>query len=189
MGKYAQYQHLDITNPTIIPHNYTLDYLPAKIGGALDLGFLIYIGPAFANHFMRAGIDATFLSFWLNSSNPVINNSNRYEHYYYFAGQKFGPVITVNPVDRLMIDVSFKLDANVGYHYDEWKDVDLVDAQYSKYGINLLNKELSLGIRYSIMVFSFQYNFGKMTYDNFDSKRPDQKIQIDTFRILFGLKI
>jgi len=42
-------------------------YLPASMGGAMDLGFLIYIGPSFANHHIRLGIDATFLSIWFNS--------------------------------------------------------------------------------------------------------------------------
>jgi hypothetical protein len=185
MGKYAQSQHLDITNPIIIPHDYKLDYLPAKIGGAMDMGYLIYLGPSFANKFLRAGIDATFLSFWYDPSSPI-DNKNKYEHYYYFVGQKFGPMITVNPIDRLMIDVSYKLNFNFGYHYDEWES--LADAQYSKFGKELLYQELGLSLRYRIMMFSFLYNFGKMTYDNLDDKRPDQKIQTNTFRIMFGLK-
>ena len=180
MDKYAQNQLLNITNPVITPHNYTLGYLAAKTGASMDMGFLIYLGPSFVNNFLRAGIDPTFFSFWYNSS------SSKYEHFYYFVGQKFGPVITVNPVDKLMIDVSYKLNFNLGYHYDEWEK--LVDAQYAKYGKELLYQEISLSIRYRIMMFSFMYNFGNMTYDNLDDKRPDQKIRTNTFRIMFGLK-
>jgi hypothetical protein len=185
MDKFTQYQHLDITNPIITPHNYSLDYLSAKIGGSMDMGFLIYLGPSFVNNFLRAGIDATFLSFWYNSSSPI-DTKSKYEHYYYFVGQKFGPMITVNPVDKLMIDVSYKLNFNIGYHYDEWES--LSNDQYAKYGKNLLYQEVSLSLRYRIMMFSFLYNFGKMTYDNLDDKRPDQKIQTNTFRVMFGLK-
>ena len=43
-------------------------YLPAKMGGALDMGYLIYIGPAFARNHIRLGLDACFISF---SFNPV----------------------------------------------------------------------------------------------------------------------
>lgn len=185
MYKFAQYQHLNITNPIITPQKYTLDYLPAKIGGSMDMGYLIYLGPSFANKFLRAGIDATFLSFWYNPSSPI-DNQSKYEHFYYFIGQKFGPVITVNPIDKLMIDVSYKLNFNFGYHYDEWES--LADAQYAKYGKESLYQEVSLSLRYRIMIFSFLYNFGNMTYDNLDDKRLDQKIQTNTFRIMFGLK-
>jgi hypothetical protein len=188
VGTYATGQTLAMHNTVFTPSNYTLTYLPAKIGPSMDLGFLIYLGPSFANNYVRAGIDATFLTFWFNTTTPVINGDKRYEHYYYFGGQKFGPIITVNPIDRLMVDVSYKLCFNLGYHYDEWKDIGLADAQYSKYGEELLNQEMSLSLRYSLMIFSFQYDFGTMAYNNFDSARPDQKIPIDTFRILFGIK-
>jgi hypothetical protein len=188
MGTYSTGQQLPIYNPSVTPHYYTLSYLPAKIGGAMDMGFLIYIGPSFANNFLRAGIDATFLSLWFNSVDPVLNGEQKYEHFYSFAGQKFGPVVTVNPIDKLCLDISYKLCCNIGYHYDEWKDIGLVDAQYSKYGINYLDQEISMGIRYRAILFSFQYDFGTMTYDNLTATRPDQVIPIDTFRILFGLK-
>lgn len=185
-------QTLSINNPNTTPHLYKLTYLPAKIGPALDMGFLIYLGPSFANNYLRAGIDATFFSFWFNSTSPV-NSNERYKHYYYFVGQKFGPVISFNPVDLLVIDFSYKINANFGYHYDEWDD--LQKAQYSDYGYNIWGQEVSLNIRYGIILLGFQYNFGKITYvgriddwHNFDSSHPDQVIQIDTYRILFGFK-
>jgi len=183
IGTYAAGQQVSLTPG--IKSSGGLVYLPAKIGGALDMGYLIYIGPAFANNFLRAGIDATFLSFWFNSTKPV-NKEKVANHYYYFVGQKFGPLLTINPVDRLMIDLSWKLNANFGYFWGEWEN--LPGSSYSKYGIDFLQQEISLGLRYRIIAFSFSYNFGKMTYDNFDSSRPDQTIGVNTIRIMMGFK-
>ncbi len=183
VGKYSEGQ---LVHPTsgleAIPG---LTYLPAKIGAALDMGFLIYFGPSFANHRIRAGMDATFLSFWFNSTKPL-DPHNSYEHYYYYGGQKFGPLITINPVDRLMIDISYKLNANFAYHFDEWHN--LLNADYSKYGMNFFQNEVSLSIRYIIMRFSVQYSFGNMKFDNFDKERPTQTIEANTLRIMIGLK-
>jgi hypothetical protein len=183
MGQYATGQTVQFDNVQAT----TLSYLPARIGAAMDLGFLIYFGPSFANNFLRAGLDATFLSVWFNSTRPPIRD-NLIEKYYSFIGQKFGPVITINPIDRLMIDLSYKLNANFGYHeeLDGWSP--LSDSQTSEYGYNLLGNEVSLGIRYRVMVFSFQYNFGSMNYNNADKDNMSQEIKINTFRIMLGFK-
>jgi hypothetical protein len=183
VGQFAKGQTVPFGNVQAT----TLSYLPARIGAAMDMGFLIYFGPSFANNFLRAGLDATFLSFWFNSTRPPIKD-NVIEKYYSFIGQKFGPVITINPVDRLMIDLSYKLNANFGYHeeLDGWSP--LSDSQTSEYGYNLLGNEVSLGIRYRVMVFSFQYNFGSMNYNNADKDNMAQEIKINTFRIMLGFK-
>jgi hypothetical protein len=183
VGKYDAGQVVHPENATTSAP--VLNYLPAKIGGAMDLGFLIYLGPSFANKHLRAGIDATFLSIWFNSTKPN-DPHNSYEHYYYYGGQKFGPLFTINPVDRLMIDLSYKLNANFAYYFGEWHN--LYNADYSKYGMNMFQNEVSLGIRYSIMRFCFQYSFGNMKYDNFDNARPTQTIEANTYRIMVGLK-
>lgn len=163
-----------------------LIYLPAKIGAAIDLGYLIYIGPAFANKRLRAGIDATFLTFSFNSTQPI-ETEKASQHYYYFGGQKFGPVFTFNPIDKLMIDVSYKLNANFCYYYGEWGNIS--DALLTKYGVTFLQNEISLSVRYRIAVFSAQYNFGNITYDNVsDTKPQDRTINASTFRLLIGLK-
>lgn len=163
-----------------------LVYLPAKIGAAMDLGYLIYIGPAFANKRLRAGIDATFLTFSFNSTQPLVKEKVS-QHYYYFGGQKFGPLLTFNPIDKLMIDVSYKLNANFCYYYGEWGNIS--DALLTKYGVTFLQNEVSLSVRYRIAVFSAQYNFGNVTYDNMsDTKPQDRAIDVSTFRILIGLK-
>ena len=183
MGQYAKGQTIPFPKTPVTE----LTYLPARLGAALDMGFLIYLGPSFANNYIRAGIDATFLSAWFNSTRPP-NDDNLIEKYYTFIGQKFGPVITVNPIDRLMIDISYKLNANFAYHeeYEAW--APLSDGSTSEYGYNLFGNEFSLGLRYRVMLFSFQYNFGTMNYDDLDKINPDQEIDISTIRILVGLK-
>ncbi len=184
-GTYAagDPQVLTSTGVHSIP-GHGISYLPAKIGAGLDLGFLIYIGPAFAKKHIRAGIDATFLSVWYNSSKPD-SATTVTDNYYYYGGQKFGPVITINPVDRLMIDLSYKLNFNLAYHFGEWHSY--ADNSFSKYGANLTQNEMSVAIRYLIMKFALQYNWGKMTYDNLDKTRPSQMIQTNTLRIMVGL--
>jgi hypothetical protein len=182
VGKYANGQTVQFNVP-----GHQLPYLPAKLGAAMDMGYLIYFGPSFANNFLRAGLDATFLSAGFNSTQPP-NKDNLIQKYYTFVGQKFGPVITVNPVDRLMLDLSYKLNANFSYHeeLDGWDP--LSDSQTSEYGFYLLSNEVSLGIRYRIMVFSFQYNFGYMNYNNASKSNTDQKISTNTIRIMLGIK-
>jgi hypothetical protein len=182
VGAYSQAQHVPF-----IPAKNPLPYLPAQLGAALDLGFIFYLGPSFANNLMRAGIDATFLSTWFNYASAP--NSKSISYYYTYAGQKFGPVITINPVNRLMIDLSYKLNANISYHDESdagWQP--LPENATSTWGYSLFSNEVSMGIRYSILVLSFQYNFGTMNYNDFDSSNPDQEINNDTFRILFGFK-
>jgi len=186
VGQFARGQSVpfEVGSP---PEPWTLDYLPAKTGFGMDIGYLIYLGPQFAKGYLRAGIDAAFLSLWFNSVNPPVKE-DRAQKYYSFAGQKFGPVITVNPVEKLMIDLSYKLNANISYHdeLDGW--APLSDAETSEYGVNLVFQEVSMSVRYRIMVFSFQYNFGTMNYNNVNKDRQDQKIRENTFRIMFGLK-
>jgi hypothetical protein len=186
MGDYAsgQYVYPFYTGDL---GQYTLYYSPAKIGAAMDMGFLIYLGPAFANSFFRIGIDATFLSIWFNSI-TTLTPDNKIEKYYTFAGQKFGPVISLNPVDRLILDISYKLNANFGHHdeLDGW--YPLLDSQTSEYGYNLVGNEVSLAIRYRLIVLSLQYNFSSMNYNNFDNTNQDQDISTNTFRLLFGVK-
>ena len=63
-----------------------------------------------------------------------------------------------------------------------------IDSQTSEYGFYLLSNEVSLAVRYSIMVFSFQYNFGYMNYNNANKDNTDQKISTNTIRIMLGVK-
>ena len=163
--------------------HYPSTYLPAKMGAAMDLGFLIYIGPAFANNHIRLGIDATFLSFWFNSIKSDTMTGSKTQYWYYFVGQKFGPVISVCPIDRLVIDLSYKLNAYMAYNHHSI-DNDIKD----EWGYNLTQNEISMNIRYSIMLFSFQYNFGKIKFNDLDSAKPSHYVDNSTYRIMIGFK-
>ncbi|MCX6251479.1 MAG: hypothetical protein NTX61_12090 [Bacteroidetes bacterium] len=176
MNKFTTQQRLKISSSS----GYSI-YDPAKMGAAMDMGYLIYLGPSFAGNHMRAGIDATFLSLFFNpSKHDSTTGSDQKKYWYYFAGQKFGPVLTINPVDRLMIDLSYKLNANIGFVHHPvgtgWKD---------EWGHYLTSNEVSMNIRYRIILFSCQYNFGTITYDNFGSAFK-YKIENSTLRILIG---
>jgi len=152
------------------------NFASARIGGNLGMGYLIYIAPAVANNFLRFGIDAGFFDFWFATA-PLPSGSNKKpaEFWYYFIGQKFGPLITINPVDKLMIDLSFKLNANLSWHNSDW-------------GAEILGQEVMMNIRYKVILVSFMYNFGTINYNDFDSSRPVHKIDISTIRILVGFK-
>jgi hypothetical protein len=163
-----------IVDPLLPPQVNT--YFPARMGAAMDIGFLIYLGPAFARNMLRAGIDATFLSFWFNPSRPDVPvTKSKYNYWYYFASQKFGPVITINPIDRLMIDLSYKLNAVGGWYNEE-------------YGNNLFQNEVSMSVRYRVILFSLQYNFGEINFNNFESANPSHMVDISTYRVLLGFK-
>ncbi|MBC8458247.1 MAG: hypothetical protein ISS17_00145 [Bacteroidales bacterium] len=175
MGLFATDQII-IDRP---PHDYdTTNFFTAKIGGNLGLGYLIYIGPGVADNYLRFGIDACFLDGWFVTSNPTLpatTTKKETDFWYYFVGQKFGPLITVNPVDRLMIDLSYKLNFNLSWHN-------------SDFGYNIIGQEVMMNIRYRIILVAFQYNFGTMNYNDFDKSRPVHDIDISSFRVLLGFK-
>jgi hypothetical protein len=181
MGSYGIGQTLQDTSS--VPAKRKSDYLPAKMGAAIDLGYLIYIGPAFANNHLRLGIDACFISFSFNPVNGSTKDSSATKYWYYFIGQKFGPVISICPIDRLVIDISYKMNAYMGYVNHHIRG-DMKD----EWGKNLTQSEISMSIRYSLILFSFQYNFGKCTYNDFDVDKPIHKVDNSTFRIMIGFK-
>lgn len=158
--------------------DYTEAYFPAaKFGGAMDLGYLIYFGPPVANGVLRFGMDAGFLSASFNTSDldSIPPGKEKSEFWYYFIGQKFGPLISINPVDRLIIDLSWKLNAYAAWHNSDW-------------GSNLTNQEVMMNIRYRVILFSVAYNFGKVNFNDFDKNRPAHQIDNSTLKILIGLK-
>jgi hypothetical protein len=159
-------------------------YYPAKMGIAMDMGFLIYIGPAFAGNHLRAGIDASFIAFSYNPAADLpdtISSGSKYNFWYYYLGQKFGPVISIRPVDRLVIDLSYKLNA-----YAAFIQHPIGTKFNNEFGSNLTQNEISMNIRYAIILFSFQYNFGQTSYNNFNKDNPMHKIENNTYRIMVG---
>jgi len=159
---------------------------PAKLGFAMDMGYLIYIGPAFAGNHLRLGIDASFIAFSYNPAADLpdtISGSKKYTYWYYYLGQKFGPLLSICPVDKLVIDISYKLNAYVAYVQHP------IGTEFkSDFGKNLTQNEISMNIRYAIILFSFQYNFGNTAYNNFNSDNPIHQVENNTYRILVGFK-
>ncbi len=171
-----------ITEPTTNNNYY---YERALTGGVMEMGYLIYLGPSFANKYLRAGIDASFLSFWFNpNKTDSVRSGNKMQYWYYFVGQKFGPIISVNPVDKLIIDVSYKINAVLAFNRHIGND-----KYFDEWGKNLFQNEINLNIEYRLMMFSFEYNFGKVTFDNLDSSNPPHNVDVSTFRVLFGFKL
>lgn len=167
------------------PYNSPYVYEPAKTGFVWEMGTAIYTGPAFIKEKMRIGIEYTFLNFSTNSVNYYEDMDDpRYYYWYAYVGQKIGPVITLNPIDRLMFDFSYQMNAYIGFKH-HWNGMDYID----EWGENLTQSEISASIRYAAMIVSFQYNFGHINYNNLDFSNPDHKIDNDTFRILFGVKL
>ena len=156
----------------------TTNFFAAHIGGNLGLGYLIYIGPGVANNYLRFGIDACFLDGWFVTTKPTLpatTTKKEMDFWYYFVGQKFGPLITINPVDRLMIDLSYKLNFNLSWHN-------------SDFGYNITGQEVMMNIRYRLILVGVQYTFGTMNYNDFDKSRPVHDIDISTLRVLLGFK-
>jgi hypothetical protein len=188
IGKYKTVQQLtdSYTSPKEV-----LTFKPAKTGPALDMGFLVYIGPAFAKKMIRAGIDITFMSL---NFNPVSHDSamtgNKYQYWYIYAGQKIGPVISINPVDKLVLDLSYKLNAFVAFNTPSSRTIAAEPESdfKNKWGENLFQNEMSLSIRYSLVVVSLQYNFGKVMFNDLDSSHKNENLENNTVRILVGLK-
>jgi hypothetical protein len=172
VGNFATTQYA-VTAP---PNPDTLVFSQAKTGPVIDFGYLVYIGPSFANHMLRAGVDAVFFSVGFNkSTHPLEPGDSKYEYWYVFAGQRFGPVFTINPVDYLMLDLSYKLGFTAAEYHSKW-------------GYNYLQNELSLGIRYRILAFSVNYDFGNLNYNDFDNTNPDRVADLNTVRIMIGFK-
>jgi hypothetical protein len=163
-------------NTDAVPDDTLKTFDQPKIGVFGDFGYLIYLGPAFANNFLRAGIDATFFSIGYHGSHHIYKTGeDKIDFSYFFLGQKFGPVITVNPMDQLMIDLSWKLCLSVS-EFD------------SDYGVNMTQQEFSLGLRYRIMAFSINYQKGKLNYNDFDKGNKEQITRQDMLKIMIGLK-
>lgn len=174
VGPFNATQYAVNTNAT--PDDTLKVFDQPKTGIIGDLGYLIYIGPAFANNRLRAAVDLTFLTGGYHPSKHVLKaNEEKVDYLYFFAGQKIGPMITVNPIDRLMIDLSWKLCFNVS-EYD------------GDYGLTMTQQEIMLGLRYRIVAFSLNYQFGEMNFNDLDNDNQDQIIDQNMLKIMVGLK-
>lgn len=114
---------------------------------------------------------------------PSNADGSKSQYWFCYLGQKFGPVLSICPVDRLVIDLSYKLNAYAAFvHHPIGTDYK------NEFGKNLTQNEISMNIRYSLILFSFEYNFGKTSYDNFSSDNPMHTVDNTTYRIMIGFK-
>ena len=174
MGNFKGTQY--VIDYSTMPDDTVKTFDQPKVGFFGDLGYLIYLGPAFAKNYLRAGIDATFLSGGFNPSHHEMQDGeNKINYYYFFGGQKFGPVITVNPVDRLMIDLSWKLGFYAAGYNDDW-------------GYTMAMQEIMMGIRYRILAFSINYQLGKIDYNDFNKDNDERWADLYSLKIMIGLK-
>ena len=142
----------------------------AKIGATAELGSHFYTGPSFANHYLRVGIDVTYANLWFTPT-----DEKNVKYWYWYFGQKVGPIITVSIPGGVMFDFGFKLSPVVGYTDNVWG--------------RHVNEEIIMNIKFHLLLCSFQYCLGKMNYTNFTGKGDNDFREIQTFRILLGMKI
>ena len=185
LGDYRTNKHIPDKSVNSVEPRYRY-FDRAKPGAALDVGFLIFIGPSFANNKLRAGIDADFLSFSFNPTKPATSsywNDPDYipgdrkdiKYWYIYTGHRFGPVISVNPIDYLIIDVSYKMGAKIARYEDDW-------------GWGYPDHCIGLNVRYRVMMFGVEYYSGKTNFNSFDSNNPDFIIHDRTLRVSAGFK-
>jgi len=179
---YKQFDDQDVESPFFFRY-----FDKARLGPSLDMGFLIYLGPPFAQNKLRAGIDATFLSVWYNPSKSLdggyVNDSTYIpgdrtgaKYWYASAGQRFGALFSYNPVDRLIIDLHFQIGTHLSRYEDYW-------------GYYLPDVIVGINMRYRVMMFTLEYYRGKTNFNGFDKENPDYFIRTDSFRFGFGVKI
>lgn len=90
-----------------------------------EIGTLFYIGNSFANKKMRVGIDVTYSSTILDK-NDLKGSSLSFSLYgggssaassYVATGPKIGPVISINPTNKIIIDVYTKFYTSISDFY------------------------------------------------------------------------
>jgi len=139
----------------------------AKIGISCEIGSHIYTGPSFANKYLRVGIDITYLNLWFNP-----NDASDATNWYWFAGQKAGPILTLSIPGGVMFDFGFKLSPIVGLTNDTWG--------------RHLNQEIIMNFKFHMLQLSMQYCLGKINYTDFNEHT--NIVDIPTFRLLLGMK-
>ena len=89
MGSYAKDQIFTVFDYPAPGVYNDIIYPSAKLGGTIDIGYLIYLGPAFAGNHLRAGIDATFFSLGFNQTSlpsyPLGETDKWKLSYFFFA--------------------------------------------------------------------------------------------------------
>jgi hypothetical protein len=177
-----------------------LDNMGVKNGAAFEMGTIFYLNLPIPE-MLKAGIDFTFLDFAIN---PVDWTTAGGDFEYVemdpmlFAGAKIGPVFSVNPVDKLIFDVYYKLaPAMVRAPYFSYYNNgdDFTIEMPSKF---IFNKAFGINMRFHALTLGWESYWGKLqetgtyTYYNYNtgldgSETFNSNIGIKTQRLSLGL--
>lgn len=150
-----------------------------NIGFNFELGCHIYTGKAFAKEKMRIGIDATFFSTSFYVSRYEYDYgyySSDYKDIYWFLKQKVGPIITFSPMDDMYLDLGVRFVPTIAYLFGDYHDI---------WG-RRINEEILFNFRWNVLMASFQFDIGKINFNNFSG--DGYMVYNSTFNLLIGVK-
>ena len=132
-----------------------------KFGGVFELGSIFYINRLKIRDGMRLGINADYISI----SAQAFDFTDDLNIYNVFIGSKVGLVFSYNPTGKLVLDAVAKLNPvwGAGIGIQEGGNIDEEDMYYGFMG---LKYSLGVNIRWSILIFGFEYNPGSMKLAN-----------------------
>jgi len=132
-----------------------------KFGGVFELGSIFYINRLKIADGMRLGINADYISI----SAQAFDFSDDLNLYNVFIGSKVGLVFSYNPTGKLVLDAVAKLNPvwGAGIGIQEGGNIDEEDMYYGFMGFKY---SLGVNIRWSILIFGFEYNPGSMKLQN-----------------------
>ncbi len=132
-----------------------------KFGGVFELGSVFMINRLKIADGMRLGINVDYISISAHAFD-ITDNLNTYNG---FIGSKVGLSFSYSPVKSLIFDVFAKINPIwIGGVVGDEGDIDENDDIY----IGYLGMKYSLGvnIRWSILIFGFEYNPGSLKLKN-----------------------
>lgn len=150
-----------------------LDGLGATNGINFEMGLLAYLRSIPLAEKFKIGIDAG-ISVSANQvdwtpMNPNYQTTDQVP--FIFSGFKIGPAFSYNIVDRLIVDVYAKINPCFSTPADISFYEDNADESYSYSLTNAAvsptfatRKSLGMNLRYSALLLSMEYNFGKVNY-------------------------
>lgn len=147
-------------------------------GPNFQLGSQFYIGPSIAQNKLRFGLDVSWLDLsWALGKNDEIQNYDQTSQFFEFSGFGLGPLVSYNPVDKLVIDTyvkavpSFFLIYNgVDYTDPQASSITLSHPYDNSYSENALASGLGVkgllgfAVRYKFIQTGFEYQWGKTQF-------------------------
>lgn len=132
-----------------------------RFGGVFELGSIFYINRLKIGDGLRLGINADYLSISAHAFD-VTDNLNLYN---VFIGSKVGLVFSYNPTGKLVLDAVAKVNPiwGAGTGLDDGDMDQETDIFVGYMGIKY---SIGLNVRWSILIFGFEYNPGSMKLAN-----------------------